>query len=194
MITAQYLITRLQTDFDCRLTTEQILNILNALEKRLAFDIVRKTQTRIYDVEPDKRIYEIDVDQNRVVRVFVNDKEIQKRHSYISDGYICEHGCIEFSQPFESGKIYIECLVIPEDIDEVDMGNRPLFLDDGYDEIYLYHILSREALMSGNIEMLNNYSLLYAQALNSLKSEIANSPKGEAPKEENSATSYKNVW
>ncbi len=194
MTTVETIITRLQQEFDCRLTTEQILNIINVLEKRLAVDVVRKTQTITYKVVPNCNMYDLDIDHNYVTRVFVNDKEIKKRYSYNSEGYICEDAGVVFSSPFDSGTIYVEHLVVPEDIVEADMGNRSLFLGDGYDEIYLYHILSREALMSGNIDMLNNYSLLYAEALNSLKAEMSNLPKGEAPKEQNSATIYKNVW
>ncbi|MBQ8869302.1 MAG: hypothetical protein IJ027_06275 [Oscillospiraceae bacterium] len=207
MTTVDILITRLQNDFDCRLTTSQILSILNTLERRLAVDIVRKTQTRTYDVEPGKKIYELDVDESYVTRVFVNGREIQRRYSYVSDGYICEYGCIVFSEAFDSGEIYIEYLVVPDEIYEEDITYRTLFLGYGHDEIYLYHILSREALMSGNIDMLNNYSLLYAEALNALKAEIANAPKGEAPQDETPkdetpedeeqnfiATSYKNIW
>ncbi len=194
MTTAETIITRLQYDFDCRLTVQQILDIINVLEKRLAIDIVRKTQTLIFKAVPECPMYDLDIDFDYVTRVFVNDKEIKKRYSYNSEGYICEDAGVIFSSPFDSGTIYVEHLVVPEDITEADMGDRALFLGEGYDEIYLYHILSREALMSGNIDMLNNYSLLYAEALNSLKEEMSRLPKGEAPKEENGATIYKNIW
>lgn len=197
MISAEKIINRLQYDFDCRLTEQQILDIINSLEKRLAFDVVRKTQIRTYDVEPGKKIYSLDVDENRVTRVFVNDIEIPKRPSYISYGYICEHGCIVFSDAFESGTIYVECLVVPEEILCEDVPNRNLFLDDGYDEVYIYHVLSREALMSGDIDMLNNYSLLYAEALNSLKAVVANSEKSSAEETGEAkeiSEKYKNVW
>ena len=197
MISAEKIINRLQYDFDCRLTEQQILDIINSLEKRLAFDVVRKNQIRTYDVEPGKKIYSLDVDENRVTRVFVNDIEIPKRPSYVSYGYICEHGCIVFSDAFESGTIYVECLVVPEEILCEDVPNRNLFLDDGYDEVYIYHVLSREALMSGDIDMLNNYSLLYAEALNSLKSVLASAEKSSAEETGEAkeiSEKYKNVW
>lgn len=202
MTTPETIISRLRYDFDCRLTTQQILDIINVLEKRLAVDIVRKTQTITYKVVPDCNMYDLDIDHDYVTRVFVNDQEIKKRYSYNSEGYICEDAGVVFSKSYDSGTIYVEHLVVPEEITEGDMSERELFLGDGHDEIYLYHVLSREALMSGNIDMVNNYSMLYAEALNSLKAEVANYPKAEEPEVEktqgseaqNFVEKYNNVW
>ncbi len=196
MTTVDTIITRLQNEFDCRLTTEYILSIINNLEKRLAIDVVRKTRVRSYNIIPGQNSYTVDVNQDYITRIHVNDREIKKRYAYNSDGYICEGQFVVFSSSFEQGTLYVEYIVVPEEIKEADIRERTLFLGDGYDEIYIYHILSREALMSGDIEMLNNYSLIYAQALNSLKARLSNSPKGDEfySDTQNCNDKYKNVW
>ncbi len=203
MTTVDKIITRLQKDFDCRLTVEQMLSIMNILEKRLAIDIIRKTQTKLYPAVAGRTSYPIDIKPEYITRVFVNDREIKKRHAYNAEGYVCEDGNLVFLSPLESGTLYVEHIVIPDDILEADIANRTLFVGNGYDEIYIYHILSREALMSGNIEMLNNYSLIYAEALNSLKAAVALLPKGQESDSnmeggdsdsQNAADKYKNIW
>lgn len=186
MTTADTIITRLQQEFDCRLTTEQILGIINALEKRLAVDLVQKTRLTKIKVIKGRILYSLGFSSKYITKVFTDDGEIKKKSASNLNGYSCDGTNIVFTEPVDEEYIYIESIIVPEDISEAEASSRELFLGDGYDEIYLYHVLSREALMSGNIDMLNNYSLLYAEALNSLRAEVF--------KFQNSATKYKNVW
>lgn len=200
MTTPDTIYWRLQNDFDCRLSTEQFLSIINVLEKRLAVDVVRKTQVTEFATYEDKSTYYLDFPVRYITRVFLNDQEIKMWSLENTHGYFADNNEIAFSKPLEKGTLYVESVVVPEDFDEYTMLDAPLFLGDGYDEIYLYHILSREALMNGDIDMVNNYSLLYAQALSSLKAQIEASeteePKTEEPKAEGKSIqeTYKNIW
>ena len=203
MTTVDTIINRLQNEFDCRLTTEHILSIMNNLEKRLAIDVVRRTATIMLDIAPYCQEYTIDVNPDYVTRVFVDDKEIKKQYAANCEGYCFNNDRVVLTKSFDEGMLFVEYIVVPEDILEADIRNRALFLGEGFDEIYIYHILSREALMSGDIEMLNNYSLIYAEALNSLKAYVASLPKGDdpnfdmsvgTPDAQNSTDKYKNIW
>lgn len=64
-----------------------------------------------------------------------------------------------------------------------NFGSAPLSLDDGHIEVYIYHILSKEAVLQGDIVRLNNFSTLYNSALSNLFSE-----------KQNRNLSFKNIW
>lgn len=64
-----------------------------------------------------------------------------------------------------------------------NLSTAPLSLGDEHIEIYIYHILSKEAILQGDIARLNNFSALYSAALNNLFSE-----------KQNKKIAYKNLW
>ncbi len=205
MATPDKIYTRLQNDFDCRLTIEQFLGIINVLEKRLAVDVVKRKI--IYESTFSSTLTSIDLDTcaENITKIIFNGVELKEKSLSNLEGYTVDGTNIVFAKPLEGGTLLIERIYVPEEFDENAMYKRQLFLDDGYDEIYLYHVLSREALMNGDIDMLNNYSLLYAEALSSLKAQIEASqtdepeteePETEEPEAESKSIQekYKNIW
>jgi len=205
MTTPNDIYVRLQNDFDCRLSVEQFLSILNVLEKRLAVDVVKRKI--IYESTFSSTLASIDIDAyaENVTKIFLDGVELKEKSLSNLDGYTVDGNNIVFANPIEGGTLLIERIYVPQDYDENSMLERPLLLCEGYDEIYLYHILSREALMNGDIDMVNNYSLLYAQALASLKehidedkSEDTETENSEDEKDETEGKSvqekYKNIW
>ena len=64
-----------------------------------------------------------------------------------------------------------------------NLSTAALSLSDEYVEVYIYHILSKEAILQGDISRLNNLSALYSAALNNLFSE-----------KQNRKIAYKNIW
>lgn len=64
-----------------------------------------------------------------------------------------------------------------------NLSTASLSLGDEYIEIYIYHILSKEAILQGDIVRLNNFSTLYNAALGNLFSE-----------KQNRNISFKNLW
>ena len=204
MTTPNDIYVRLQNDFDCRLSVEQFLSILNVLEKRLAVDVVKRKI--IYESTFSYTLASIDLDTcaENITKVILDGVELKEKSLSNLDGYTVDGTNIVFTNPIEGGTLLIERIYVPQDYDENSMLERPLLLCEGYDEIYLYHILSREALMNGDIDMVNNYSLLYAQALASLKEHTEDAheeSKTENPEDEKDETEgksvqekYKNIW
>ena len=180
------IISRLREDFDCRLTDEQIITIINTLEKRLALDIIRKTE--IYKVNTNKHAvsYILQFYAKYIVHVYLNGREIYKISANNPIGYRADKKYLVLEMPYEQGVLQIEYIVVPEEFTTNNYGSKSLFLEDGYEEIYLYHILSREALMDNDIDRLNNFSLLYTEALNYLKSALF--------KSNGTSARYRNIW
>ena len=196
MTTPDKIYTRLQNDFDCRLSVDQFLSILNVLEKRLAVDVVKRKI--IYESNFSSAITSIDIDAyaEQITKIIFNGVEIKEKSLSNLEGYTVEGTNIVFANPLEGGTLLIERIYVPQDYDDISMIERPLLLGEGYDEIYIYHILSREALQNGNIDMVNNYSLLYAEALNALKARLEEAKPVEEPRQESKdiQEKYKNIW
>lgn len=64
-----------------------------------------------------------------------------------------------------------------------NLSSDTLSLGDEYAEVYIYHILSKEAILQGDIARLNTYSALYNTALQDLFSE-----------NQERKISFKNLW
>ena len=186
MTTPNTIITQLRENFGCRLTNEQFLSILNTLEKRLAFDIVCDTQTTQVIVSEGDTEINLDFPAKNVVRVFVNGAKINRQTVNTPEGYQITENRIVFSTPLPNATVRIDSIAMPKEFTTSDYDKRELFLGEGYDELYIYYVLSREALMTADIDMLNNYSKLYAEALSLLKTEIFKRQSGNKK--------YRNVW
>lgn len=185
MTTPEKIIERLQKDFDCRLSSENIINILNVLEKRLAADILR--QTKIVKIAAKKGVCSYSVGDCVFIRsVTYAGRQIFLTSATNPNGYTFSNGTITFNFAVDNGEICVEYIVFPKEITQENYEQTSLSAGDGHDEIYLYHVLSREALMDNDIERLNNYSLLYTQALNSLRTEVFNKT--------NTTHKFSNLW
>ena len=64
-----------------------------------------------------------------------------------------------------------------------NMDTATLSLGNEYVEVYIYHVLSKEAILQGDITRLNTYSALYNAALQNLFSE-----------NQSRKISFKNLW
>lgn len=168
MTTPKQVIDRLREDYGCALREERIIEMINALEARLATDVLRKKAVCKKWLNKGEHICHLEFPANRVLRVSLSGREIRKTDMDNPCGFHAQGTDIVLDFACGGGEVCIEYLVIPEPFTQTDYVNRALMLDDGYTEIYLYHILSREALLNDDIERLNNYSTIYAQALRSL--------------------------
>lgn len=196
MTTPDKIYTRLQNDFDCRLSVDQFLSILNVLEKRLAVDVVKRKIISEHTVPPELAMLDLGTSAEHVTKIFLDGVEIKEKSLSNLEGYTVDGTNIVFTNPLEGGTLLIEQIYVPQDYDDISMIERPLLLGEGYDEIYIYHILSREALQNGNIDMVNNYSLLYAEALNALKARLEQAKPVEETRQESKdiQEKYKNIW
>lgn len=168
MTTPKQLIDRLREEFGCSLKDERILFMINALEARLSKDVLRKTDIVKVPVQKNESRITLDFAAELVTRVSFGGSELRKSSLQQPCGYKCEGNDIVFEFSHGGGEAAIEHIVMPKPFTQSDYTERRLVLDDEFCEIYIYHILSREALLSDDIERLNNYSTIYAAALKEL--------------------------
>ena len=179
------IIKRLREEFDCRLSSESIINLLNMVEKRLAADILRKTETIKIAAKKGVCTYEIG-DCVFIRNISYNGRQIFLKSATNPNGYTFSNGTITLEFGVFDGEICVEYVAFPKEITLENYEQVSLSAGEGHEEIYLYHVLSREALMDNDIERLNNYSLLYTQALNSLRTEIF--------QKTNTVFKFSNLW
>lgn len=79
--------------------------------------------------------------------------------------------------------LYNEGLISsPQSFSPLNAAEISLSLSSEHSEVYIYHILSREALLKDDIDRLNNFSTLFATAI------------GQVPRVDFTAAKFKNVW
>ncbi len=186
MTTPKQLIERLREEFGCSLKDERVLFMINALEARLSKDVLRKTDIIKRHVKKDESRITLDFAAELVLRVSFGGSELRKSSLQQPCGYRGEGNDIVFEFSHGGGEVAIEYIVLSKPFTQSDYTERPLILDDEFCEIYIYHILSREALLSDDIERLNNYSALYAAALKELISRDGGAFSG--------AGTFINIW
>ena len=186
MTTPKQLIDRLREDFGCSLKDERMLFMINALEARLAKEVLRKTDILKTSIKKDESRITLDFPAQQILRLSFKGKELRKSGLNEPFGYKCEGNDIVFDFAHSSGEVALEYLVMPKPFSQSDYAQRQLLLEDSFCEIYIYHILSREALLCDDIERLNNYSTIYAAALRELISSCGSSFSG--------ADKFVNIW
>ena len=175
------LITRLKSEYGCRLTQEQILNYLNSLEKRLCVEILKDTEFMLCTLNGEKEI-PIDFHAMDIISVYLNGNKLTKTTA-TKKGYRTSENTFYIDVEQAKGELKIEHFCFPEQYSNENAADKKLILSDGHEDVYIYHILSREALLENDISRLNNYSLLYTQALNTLKQEVENKNESSADSE-----------
>ncbi|MBE6789198.1 MAG: hypothetical protein E7539_05975 [Ruminococcaceae bacterium] len=190
---AHDVITKLKDEYDCRLGEEQIISIINALEKRVALEILRNTEVLFYDLKEGQTVVDLDFYARNIVNVYLNDTKLKLSGALQDKGYHTKDKqlILDFNNP--SGTLKIEHIAIPAPHTMLNYKMKILLLGEEHDEVYLYHVLSREALMDNDIDRLNNFSLLYAEAINSLKKEVEENRRAGMAFDINSQR-FKKVW
>ena len=102
------------------------------------------------------------------LRSYITRSQVRKSDASFPYGFRTLGNDIFFDFTVPNGTIVIEYLKMPKPFTFEDFENRELILGDEYLEIYIYHILSREALLFDDIERLNNYSAIYSAQLKAL--------------------------
>lgn len=176
MATPKNIIDRVKEEFGCQLKNEKILELLSSLEQRLALEILRKTS--LMSVKLNSQSTYVLPCENRVAGVCVNGMRLSEGIDYKTEGDSI------FFREKQSGNAIFEIIVLPKAFDIEDYMTRQLSLLDCYSDIYVFHILSREALLNDDIDRLNNYSSLYAAALKGLFAGYSNK----------AAQRFKNIW
>jgi len=191
MKNALELINRLKEDFGCRLSENQIFDYLNSFEKRLCIEILKNTEFYSLEIDGDKQI-ELDFYTKDIVSVILNGVGLKKttanKYGFHTDAKTLY---IDIENP--KGTLKIEHIAFPKEYSQSNCSSRDLLLAEGYEDVYVYHILSREALCENDIARLNNYSLLYSEAIASLKAQMQNNTE---PKSEISGGSirFNKIW
>ena len=169
MKNASELIARLQSEYNCRLSEEQIISHLNAFEKRLCIEVLKNTEFLSVELNGEKNLA-LDFYAKDIVSVSLNGKML-KKSSLLNAGFRAEGKTLYIdTKPF--GSLRVEHISFPEQYTILNISDRQLVLAEGYDDLYIYHILSREALLENDIDRLNNYCLLYSESLNALKADM----------------------
>ena len=153
---------------------------VSGLEMQLAVEVIRKTETKSITIG-SQRSYDIGVDEKFIMRVLIDSSEAEKGRHYRLDG-----SNLILLLPKYQGEIRVQYIVLPTPFDRISAKSRQLCLADCYNEVYVYHIMSRSALIDDDIERLNNYSLIYEAALKrACEAMYSSSIKAER---------YKNIW
>lgn len=164
------IITKIKNEYGCRLSEEQILSYLNSLEKRLCTEILKDTEFFVCAINKEEQI-SVDFHAMDIVSVCLNGKKLSKTTA-AKKGYRANGKTLHIDIEDAQGELKIEHFCFPEEYTPTNAAQKQLVLSDGHEDVYIYHILSREALLENDISRLNNYSLLYTQALNALKQEV----------------------
>lgn len=168
MATPKQLIDRLREDFDCSLKDEKIVSMINSLEARLSIDVLRHKDILKVQLNGGEDKIGLGFDAKNVLALSVAGSQIRESNANFPFGFRREGNDILFDFTPPKSTAVIEYLKMPKAFTFEDFSCRELLLGDEFSEVYLYHVLSREALMQEDIERLNNYSAVYAAALKSL--------------------------
>ena len=170
MATPKQLIDRLREDFDCSFNDEKIVFMINSLESRIATDVLRDTDVLKVVLSGKEDKIALDFDAARVLALAIDGRQIRQSSINFPCGYRIMGNDILLDFKPSGGEAMIEYIKMPTPFSQADYEDRQLLLSDEFSEIYIYHILSREALLFDDIERLNNYSIIYSAALKSLAS------------------------
>ena len=175
MATPKQLIDLLREDFDCSLKDQKIVSMINSLEARLCMDIVRPRDIIKVQLSGGENKISLDFDANCVLAMSISGSQIRKSDASFHYGYrvLGNDIILDFTAP--KGEAVIEYLKMPKAFNEKDFDSRSLMLKDEFLEVYIYYILSREALLFDDIERLNNYSAIYSAQLKSLSQSVCGS-------------------
>lgn len=168
MATPKQLIDRLREDFDCSLKDEKIVSMINSLEARLCVDVLRHKDILKVQLEGGEDKISLGFDAKNVLALSIAGSQIRGSDINFPFGFRREGNDIIFDFTPPKSNAIIEYLKMPKPFTFEDFSSRELLLGDEFSEVYVYHVLSREALMQDDIECLNNYSAIYAAALKSL--------------------------
>lgn len=186
MATPKQLIDRLRENFDCALKDEKIVFMINSLEARLCTDILRPKDILKVKLEGAESKITLDFSAQRVLAVSVAGSQIRKSDANFPYGFRVLGNDIIFDFTVPKGTMVIEYLKMPKPFTSEDFDSRELLLGDEFIEVYVYHVLSREALICDDIERLNNYSTIYAAQLKALSESVFNTVGG--------SFSFTNLW
>lgn len=186
MATPKQLIERLREEYDVSLREEKIVSMINSLEARLCTDILRPKDILKVEMHGGEEKISLDFDANYVLAISIEGSQIRKSSASYPYGYRTLGNDILFDFTVSRGSAIIEYLKMPKPFTEEDFKIRPIMLGDEFSELYIYYILSRQALLFEDIERLNNYSTIYSEQLKSL-SESVNKGFGGSFK-------FLNVW
>ena len=177
MITPKNIIDTLKDDYSCTLKEEKLLEMINSLELKLALEILKIKEVLSVTLKKGESEIILPFPERCVERVFLENTQIEP----LSD-YVIKNNKLIFDEFSSERKIKIEYIKIPEAFTMQNFGQRPLVLGEENREIYIFHLLSREALICEDMDRLNNYSRLYAESLKNLLSKKTPTSK------------FKNIW
>lgn len=186
MATPKQLIDRLREDFDCSLKDEKIVSMINSLEARLCTDILRPKGILKVSLMGGEDKIGLGFDANRVLALSVSGSQIRKSDVNFPYGFRTAGNDILLDFTAPKSVATIEYLKMPKCFTQEDFESRELMLGDEFTDVYIYHILSREALLCDDVERLNNYSIIYGAELKSLSESVFNNFGG--------SFRFSNVW
>ena len=186
MATPKQLIERLREDYDLTLQDQKIVSMINSLEARLCLDVLRPKDILKVELAGGENKISLPFDVSYVLAVSISGNQIRKSCANFPYGFRALGNDILFDFTPSRGTVVIEYIKMPKPFTQEDFESRQLLLSDEFLEIYIYHILSREALLCDDIERLNNYSAIYSAQLKTLCEGIYNNFGG--------SFSFFNVW
>lgn len=184
MATPKDIIGVLRGDYGCLLKEEKIISIINVLESRLSKEVLRNKEVAEFYLAKNETKIALPFSHELVLRLLVSGKEIKKQSALNKSGYILKNNEIIFSKEYTQNKITIEYLSVPQPFNLEDYSKRQVILPSEYIDIYVYHIISKEALLNDDIDRVNNFSALYVNALKQFVSSV--NPE--------IITKFKNIW
>ncbi len=186
MATPEQIIQRLYADFDCQLPQERVLELMSSLEAQLARGVLRRIRELRLTVHAGEDRFELPFEAEALQRVQLDGRELSAGDLSFRDEYLADKTTLVLAPGHSAGILRLSYIELPEKLTSENFHKRQLLLPDGFEEIYLYHILLRAALATDDIERLNNYSALYTKALSELG--------GSQFKDRLCSRNYRNIW
>ena len=168
MATPKQLIERLREDYDLTLKDQKIVSMINSLEARLCTDVLRSKEILKVQLESGEDKISLPFDASCVLAISISGNQIRKSSASFPYGFRILGNDILFDFSAPRGTVVIEYIKMPKPFTQEDFESRQLLLPDEFSEVYIYHILSRQALLCDDIERLNNYSAIYSAQLKAL--------------------------
>ncbi len=177
MLTPKNIIDTLKEEYSCTLKEEKLLEMINSLELKLALEVLKVKEVLSVTLKKGENEILLPFPERCLERVFCKNAQIEP----LSD-YVIRDNKLIFNEFSGEREIKIEYIKIPEGFTMQNFGQKPLVLGEENREIYIFHLLSREALICEDMDRLNNYSTLYSAALKNLLSKKTPISK------------FKNIW
>ena len=184
MATPKDIIEILRADYGSLLKEERIISIINALELRLSKEVLRKREIAEFYLAKNETKIILPFSHELVLKVASSGKEVKRQSAFNKSGYIIKNNEIIFSKDYAQREITIEYLSIPQPFSISDYSKREIIIPSEYIDIYVYPIISKEALLNDDIDRVNNFSALYVNALKQFISSV-NPEVSEK---------FKNIW